>query len=94
MQQGTVVVWKGSYGFILPLDGGGKGKIFVHQSDIEMDGYRELWPGSLVQFEIEEGERGRHAVRAKVIQSAAPTEPDERGRLRADGVTLQSEREN
>ena len=74
MQQGTVVVWRGSYGFILPLDGGGKGKIFVHQSDIEMDGYRELWPGDLVEHEIEEGERGRHATHVVVIKSAAPAE--------------------
>jgi cold shock protein len=74
-QQGTCACWKGGYGFLLPLNGGGKGKIFVHQSDIETKGYRQLYPGDLVEFESADGERGIHAVRVRLIQSTAPAEP-------------------
>jgi cold shock CspA family protein len=83
-EQGTCTCWKGSYGFLLPLSGGGGGKIFVHQSDIEMDGYRELWPGDLCEWEVKQGDRGRHAVRCTLIRAA------ERG----EGVTVHSERGN
>ena len=68
-QQGTVVRWAGTYGFIMPLAGGGKGKIFVHHSDLQMEGYRELFPGDVVEYEVEQGER-RHAVRVELIESA------------------------
>lgn len=83
-QQGTVVRWAGTYGFIMPLAGGGKGKLFVHHGDIQMEGYRELYPGDVVSYEVEQGDRGSHAVRVTVIQSA------ERG----EGVTVHSERGN
>ena len=73
-QQGTVQRWAGTWGLILPLSDGGKNKIFVHHSSIEMEGYRELFPGDLVEFEIAEGERGRYAARVRLIQSAAPAE--------------------
>lgn len=64
--------WKGSYGFIIPLNEGGKGKIFVHQSNLEMQGYRELFAGDLVEFERAEGERGVYAAKVRLIQSADP----------------------
>jgi cold shock CspA family protein len=66
------VRWKGSYGFIIPLNEGGKGKIFVHQSNLEMQGYRELFAGDLVEFERAEGERGVYAAKVRLIQSADP----------------------
>ena len=69
-QQGTCVCWKGGYGFLLPLNEGGKGKIFVHHSDLQMEGYRELFPGDVVEYEVEQGDRGSHAVRVELIQSA------------------------
>lgn len=74
-ERGTVQRWLGAYGFIMPLSSGGKGgAIFIHHRDIERQGYRELFPGDLVEFEIEEGERGRHATHCKVIKSADPAE--------------------
>ena len=74
-QQGTCACWKGSYGFIIPLNDGGKSKIFVHQNDLDMEGYRELWPGDLVEYEVEPEERP-HAVRVRLIQPASqPAEP-------------------
>jgi cold shock CspA family protein len=78
-QQGTVQRWLGSYGFIMSLNCGGKGgAIFVHHRDIiEMEGYRQLFPGDVVEFEIAQGERGSHAAKVKVIQSAETGEPRE-----------------
>jgi cold shock CspA family protein len=78
-ERGTVVCFGATYGFLMPLVGGGKGKTFVHWSDIiDMPGRRTLWPGDLVEYEVEQGELGRHAVRVKVIQSAETGEPRER----------------
>ena len=61
---GTVREWRGGYGFIQRDDNGGS--LFVHQSDIEMDGYRQLAVGERVEFEIVEGERGPKATRVQV----------------------------
>jgi CspA family cold shock protein len=38
------------FGFITP-DGGGK-DIFVHHSDIKMDGFKSLSPGQRVKFDV------------------------------------------
>ena len=84
-EQGTCTCWKGTYGFIMPLAGGGNGKIFIHHKNIvDMDGYVELWPGDLVEYEVEQGDLGRHAVRCTLIRSA------EQG----EGVTVQDDRGN
>jgi cold shock protein len=45
------------FGFLVP-EGGGK-DIFVHHSAIEMEGYRSLVQGELVEFETEQGPSGR-----------------------------------
>jgi cold shock CspA family protein len=71
-ERGTVASCGATHGFLMPLAGGGKGKTFVHWPDIiDMPGRRTLWPGDLVEYEIEQGERGRHAVRVKLIQPAS-----------------------
>ncbi|MDQ3107887.1 MAG: cold-shock protein, partial [Actinomycetota bacterium] len=41
------------FGFITP-DGGGE-ELFVHQSQIQMQGYRELTEGQRVEFEVTKG---------------------------------------
>lgn len=47
------------YGFIEYEEGK---EIFVHFSNIEMDGFRELKQGQIVEFEIETGPKGEQAV--------------------------------
>jgi CspA family cold shock protein len=47
------------YGFITP-DGGGK-DIFVHHSDIKMEGFKTLKPGQRVQFDISQEAKGPKA---------------------------------
>ncbi|NLJ91801.1 MAG: cold shock domain-containing protein CspD [Aeromonadales bacterium] len=48
------------FGFICPQEGGDD--VFAHFSTIEMDGYRTLKAGQLVQYKIEQGPKGHHAT--------------------------------
>ncbi len=54
------------YGFIEP-DGGGK-EVFVHFSEIELAGYKELQPGQCISYELKHGEKGEYATKVKIIQ--------------------------
>lgn len=47
------------YGFITP-DGGGK-DIFVHHSDIKMEGFKTLKPGQRVEFDVSQEAKGPKA---------------------------------
>ena len=55
---GTVKWFNGKkgFGFITP-DGGGE-DLFVHHSEIKMDGYATLDEGQKVEFEIGQGKKG------------------------------------
>ena len=57
------------FGFILPEDG--ESDIFAHYSAIEMEGYKTLKAGQQVQYELVDGEKGRHAAN---IQPTTMTE--------------------
>lgn len=48
------------YGFITPTDG--SPDVFVHQSSIQMEGYRTLTEGESVEFETEPSEKGPRAI--------------------------------
>ena len=66
MPQGTVKWFNDSkgFGFIQSDDGG---DVFVHQSEIQMDGYRTLAEGSRVQFEVTNGDKGPKASNVTLI---------------------------
>ncbi len=66
MAQGTVKWFNDTkgYGFIQADDGG---DVFVHQSEIRMDGFRTLKEGQKVEFEVTDGQKGAKAVNVKVI---------------------------
>ena len=55
------------FGFITP-DGGGE-DLFVHQSQIQVSGYRELTEGQRVEFEVTQGQKGLQASRVTPTQS-------------------------
>ncbi|MBE8215373.1 MAG: cold shock domain-containing protein [Endozoicomonadaceae bacterium] len=50
------------YGFILPYEEGETEDLFVHYSSINMEGYKTLKTGQLVNFDILQGPKGLHAV--------------------------------
>ena len=53
------------FGFIAPEDG--SSDVFVHQSDIDVQGYRELSEGQKVEFEVVQGKKGPQASSVKVV---------------------------
>ena len=70
MTTGTVKWFSNAkgYGFIVPGSGGGD--IFAHYSTIEMDGYKTLRAGQLVQFDAVEGPNGMQTSLVKAMEQA------------------------
>ena len=62
MAQGIVKWFNGDkgFGFITPDDGAKD--VFVHFSEIRGSGFRTLAENQRVQFEVEQGPKGRQAV--------------------------------
>lgn len=71
MSTGTVKWFSNSkgYGFIAPTDGGED--IFAHFSAINMEGYKTLKKGQLVEFESIQGPKGIHATSIRLPNDAA-----------------------
>lgn len=66
MAQGTVK-WFNSekgYGFIQRDN---EPDVFVHFSAIQMNGYRTLEEGQTVEFALEQGPKGEHALDVKLV---------------------------
>jgi cold shock protein len=53
------------YGFI-EVDGQEK-DVFIHHSAIQMQGFRTLYEGQRVSFDIEQGKKGPSAVNVKAL---------------------------
>ncbi|MDA8398579.1 MAG: cold-shock protein [Actinomycetota bacterium] len=51
------------FGFITPDEGGED--LFVHQSEIQTSGYRDLAEGQRVEFEVTQGRKGKQASSVK-----------------------------
>ena len=60
------------YGFVIPDDGGED--VFVHQNNINMDGFRYLQPGERVSYEMEVGEKGMKAVSVTLLEERQESE--------------------
>ncbi len=60
------------YGFLVPDDG--SEDVFVHQNNIDMEGFRYLKAGERVQFEIQAGEKGMKAIDVALL---SPRDPDD-----------------
>jgi CspA family cold shock protein len=65
-EQGTVKWFNASkgYGFIARSNGE---DVFVHQSEIQSEGYRTLNEGQQVEFDVEQGRKGLQASRVTAI---------------------------
>lgn len=68
---GTVVRFdrRRGYGFVQPDDGGED--VFVHQNNINMEGFRFLQVGERVTYELEVGEKGMKAVSVALLEPRA-----------------------
>ena len=53
------------FGFISPEDG--TPDVFVHQSAIAVEGYRELAEGQRVEFVVEPGDKGPKAANVRPL---------------------------
>jgi CspA family cold shock protein len=71
MKTGTVKWFNGTkgYGFITPEEGEGARELFVHYSDIQMDGYRTLVQGQKVYYEFCDGAKGPHANQVRAVDA-------------------------
>lgn len=54
------------YGFITP--DGSDIEVFVHFSEVEMAGYKELKEGQRIRFTLLKGERGEYATEVTLIE--------------------------
>ena len=80
-----IVKWFNSakgYGFVCP-DGGGQ-DVFAHFSSIVMDGYKSLKAGQSVNFEIQEGPKGLHA-----IDISARSEPESESESETESIAIE-----
>lgn len=66
---------KKGIGFLTRDDG--DGDLFVHFSNIDMEGFKTLKKDDVVSFEIGENHRGPQAVKVKVLKHAAKKEETE-----------------
>ncbi|HRX87005.1 MAG TPA: cold-shock protein [Phycisphaerae bacterium] len=67
MPEGTVKWFNDTkgFGFIQSSDGQ---DVFVHQTEIQVDGYRSLAEGARVQFEMGQGPKGPKALQVRPIE--------------------------
>ncbi len=54
------------FGFITPDEG--DADVFVHQTEVEMEGFRTLTEGQRVEFSVEEGPKGLSAKKVRPIE--------------------------
>ena len=53
------------FGFIHSEDGQ---DVFVHQTEIQIEGFRSLKEGQRVEFEVTQGEKGAKAVNVRLAE--------------------------
>jgi CspA family cold shock protein len=67
VKQGTVKWFNDAkgYGFITPSDG--SPDVFVHHSEIKMEGFRSLTEGQKVEFDVVQGDKGPRASNVQAV---------------------------
>jgi cold shock CspA family protein len=90
---GTVVRFsrRFGYGFVAPDEGGED--VFVHQNNINMEGFRFLQVGERVSYELEVGEKGMKAVSVALTEPRQPRQGrEENGDFAEQGERDQRDR--
>jgi CspA family cold shock protein len=67
MTQGTVKWFNSEKGFGFIAPDGGEKDVFVHHSEIQGSGFRNLEENQRVQFEITQGAKGPQAVGVSAV---------------------------
>lgn len=77
MPTGTVKWFNNAkgYGFILPENE--EIDVFAHYSAIEMDGYKTLKAGQQVQFDLVDGDKGKHAANIRMPETSSDAQASE-----------------
>ena len=71
MQTGKVKWFNDSKGFGFIEQNDGSEDVFVHFSAVQGDGFRSLYEGDEVSFNVEQGAKGLQATNVKVTTNAA-----------------------
>lgn len=66
-ETGTVKFFNASKGFGFITRDGGQGDVFVHYSNIESQGYRELDEGQKVEYFVGQGQKGPQAEKVTLL---------------------------
>ena len=53
------------YGFITPDNS--ESEVFVHFSEVQLSGYKELQIGQRISYELAKGDKGEFATRVRII---------------------------
>ncbi len=78
------------YGFVIAETGGED--LFVHYSSIQMDGYKTLKAGQQVEFDVEQGAKGLHAVNIRSFDLQPVHSPAPSDSRASDSRATESER--
>ena len=68
MQLGIVKWFNNAKGYGFILSEAFEEELFVHFSDVMVDGYKSLKAGQTVQFETKSGPKGLHAINIKPVE--------------------------
>ena len=68
MIQGKVKWFNNSKGFGFLVPNETDDDVFIHFSQIKMDGYRTLKTGQLVEFELVESDKGKQAQNIQLVK--------------------------
>ena len=70
MNNGTVKWFNPEKGFGFISNDDGSGDVFVHFSAIQIEGYKTLSEGQLVEFKLVETSKGFQAINVKLVKEA------------------------
>lgn len=73
MATGTVKWFNNAKGYGFVLAQGSNEDLFIHYSSIQMEGYKSLKAGQEIEYDVQEGPKGKHAVNIRYATAADTT---------------------